>query len=146
MASRTISRFGKGDAPRHPSAVAIACTAVLVMDILLLSTLPSHNRLLDAGYAHPRGRLRGREAMAPAAAVRPQRDVVMGLSADCEALALYQDMVRFWGLDIEIGKVGRVSFAEDIPFSAVHAGLVQDMAAFSPGKNKSVLDLRPFAP
>ena len=140
MTSRTRFRFGKGDAPRRPSAVAIVCAAVLVTDILLLSTLPSHNRLLDAGHVHPRGRLLGWEAIAPAAAVRPPGDTVMGLAADREALALYYDMVRFWGLDIEIGKVGRISFSEDMPFSAAHAGLVQNMAVFSPEKDKSALE------
>jgi len=137
MTSRLKSRFGKGGPPRRPSAAALVCTAVLVMDMLLLGSLPSQHRFPDAGDAYPGDRLRGRVAMTPAAALSSQRAAVMGLSADPETLTLYNDMVRFWGLDIEIGRVGRISLAEDMPIAAARAGLVRNGAAFAPGEEIS---------
>jgi hypothetical protein len=139
MTPRPKSLFGKGGASRNPSAMVLVCTVVLVVDMLLLSTLPSHNRPTDARHVQPGDRLRGWEATAPAAAVRTSLDTAMGLSPDRETLTLYYDMVRFWGLNIEIGKVGQVSFAEDFPFTAAPAGLVQNIAVFSPEKNMSAL-------
>ena len=75
--------------------------------------------------------------MTPAAAPPSQRDAVMGLPADPETLILYNDMVRFWGLDIEIGRVGRISLAEDMPFAAARAGLARNGAALAPGEEIS---------
>lgn len=139
MTSQPSWIFGKGSLPRCPSAVVLACTAVSVMGILLLSVLPSPNRLPDAGHIQRRDRLRVWEVLSPAAVVQPQRDRAMGLSADREALTLYNDMVRFWGLDIEIGKVGQISFSEDFPVTAAHAELAQNRAAPSTGKDMSAL-------
>jgi hypothetical protein len=149
MPSRSQSLFGKSGVLRYLAVLVLVFAALLAMNLLLLIILPSPYRIADDGQAQWRSRRPILASVAPAmrfprwppsaAAGRQPVDEAFDLSADNETIALYCNLVRFWGLDMEIGEVAQISFSRDMTTTAENPGLAQNIAAFSTGQDTPVL-------
>jgi hypothetical protein len=134
--------FGKRGLPGGILVAGLVFAVVFGVDAALLSILPSGLREVDARRTERAGRRPDGGPVQPPAAATVQTTVDLGFEwvADRESLALYDNLVRFRNLKIEVGQACQIVFARERLAAATPPGSVQTTTALSSG------EIRPAAP